>query len=116
VGCLHKRAWDVLILAHPLIYLMGDYHTKANIETIQATKQQSSGCASSDVACLKGAGLVTVSEPEKGTHLNESRVKDLTGRDPIKARRVYYTRKRLSLCLSLNCGSTPTLNQLSGTG
>ncbi|MCE8429074.1 MAG: bifunctional DNA primase/polymerase [Candidatus Methanoperedens sp.] len=76
-------------LTGALIYLMGDYHTKANIETIQATKQQSSGCASSDVACLKGARLVSVSEPEKGTHLNESRVKDLTGRDPIKARRLY---------------------------
>ena len=76
-------------LTGALIYLMGDYHTKANIETIQATKQQSSGCASSDVACLKGARLVTVSEPEKGTHLNESRVKDLTGRDPIKARQLY---------------------------
>lgn len=76
-------------LTGALIYLMGDYHTKANIETIQATKQQSGGGASSDVACLKGARLVTVSEPEKGTHLNESRVKDLTGRDPIKARRLY---------------------------
>jgi P4 family phage/plasmid primase-like protien len=74
-----------------IIYIMGDYHKKINIETIQAiqgTKKDGSA-ASSDVANLKGARLVTVSEPEKGTVLNEQRVKDWTGRDPITARHLY---------------------------
>ncbi len=73
-----------------IIYIMGDYHQKIAVETIQAMKTvQSGGAPSPDVACLKGARLVTVSEPDKGTQLNEKRVKDWTGRDPIRAREMY---------------------------
>jgi len=71
-------------------HVMGEYQVKANIETIQATSNRTTAnAASSDVARLKGARLVTVSEPERGTLLNEQRVKDWTGRDPITARHLY---------------------------
>ncbi len=76
-------------LTGAIIYVLGDYHTKANIESILETSNKNGSSASPDIACLKGARLVTVSEPEKGAKLNESRVKDLTGRDPIKARHLH---------------------------
>lgn len=77
-------------LTGAVIYVMGEYHKKTNVETIQAATHKASGSAPSpDVAVLKGARLVTVSEPEKGTQLNEQRVKDWTGRDPITARHLH---------------------------
>ncbi len=73
-----------------VLHIMGEYQVKANVETIQAASNRTSAnAASSDVARLKGARLVTVSEPEKGTQLNEQRIKDWTGRDPITARFLY---------------------------
>lgn len=69
-----------------LIHNMGDYAVKTNIETIQATKNRNGSAPSPDVIDLKGARLVTCSEPEMNTRLNESRIKDWTGRDPVKAR------------------------------
>ncbi len=76
-------------LTEVLIYIVGDYHKKASAETIQENKNKNGSAASPDVASLKGARLVTVSEPEKGLKLNESRVKDMTGRDTITARHLH---------------------------
>ncbi len=73
-----------------IMYILGEYAVKSNVETIQAASDRTSGSsASSDVARLKGARLVTVSEPAKGTQLNEQRIKDWTGRDHITARHLY---------------------------
>lgn len=73
-----------------IVYIMGDYHKKINVETIQeATTHKDGNAASSDVACLKGIRFVTVSEPEKGMKLDESKIKDWTGRDKITARHLY---------------------------
>jgi len=73
-----------------ILHIMGEYQVKANVETIQAASDRTGGnTASSDVARLKGMRLVTISEPAKGTQLNEQRVKDWTGRDPITARHLY---------------------------
>lgn len=73
-----------------LIYVMGDYHIKINIETLhEASNIKGGNEASSDVAVLQGARLVTVSEPSKGVMLNEQRIKDWTGRDPVTARPLY---------------------------
>src|SRR5450759_1677284 len=45
-----------------LVYIIGDYHTKINVETIQEVGNKRDGnAASSDVACLKGIRFVTVS-------------------------------------------------------
>ncbi len=76
-------------LTDEFVYIMGDYHVKANVETIQENKYKNGSAPSPDVARLKGARLVTVSEPEKGTQLNESKVKDMTGRDTLTARHLH---------------------------
>ncbi len=73
-----------------IMYIMGEYAMKINVETIQdASERTSGGSSSSDVARLKGARLVVVSEPKKATQLNEQRIKDWTGRDHITARHLY---------------------------
>lgn len=76
-------------LTDEIVFIMGDYHQKANVETIQEQAKKNGSSPSPDVACLKGARLVTVSEPGKGIHLNEQRIKDWTGRDVIKARHLH---------------------------
>ena len=76
------------LLVH--IFGLDEYGLKANFETIQeSSKTKDGNAASTDVARLQGARLVVVSEPKKGTVLNEQRVKDWTGRDPITARHLY---------------------------
>lgn len=68
--------------------LMGSYAMNVQSETITSQRQKSAG-ARSDIARLKGARLVTVSESEEGVYLDESLVKQLTGGDLITARFLY---------------------------
>ena len=52
--------------------------------------RRSGGSAiNSDIARLKGARLVTCSEPNEGARLNEGLIKQLTGGDPVTARKLY---------------------------
>lgn len=60
------------------------YHKKTRIDTI--LQRQSTGYINNDVARLRGARAVVVSEIPEGRRINESLVKDLTGGDPILAR------------------------------
>lgn len=66
---------------------LGDYATNAQPQTFLAKAH--SNAISSDLARLKGARLVTVSEPEEGARLDEGLVKQLTGGDRVTARRLY---------------------------
>jgi len=73
-----------------IMYILGDYGLKVNVDTILESKSQKSGnAASGDVARLKGARLVIASEPEFGAELKEGLIKDLTGREKITARHLY---------------------------
>ena len=63
--------------------LLGDYAVTAAMETFTAAKGERH---STDVAMLKGARLVTASETEEGKAWAESRIKQMTGADPITAR------------------------------
>lgn len=65
--------------------IVGDYISNAQMETFQATNKSSSN-ASSDLARLSNARVVTVNETNEGIRLNEGLVKQLTGGDPITAR------------------------------
>ena len=66
---------------------MGDYATNAQPQTFLAKAH--SNAISSDLARLKGARMVTVSEPEEGARLDEGLVKQLTGGDRVTARKLY---------------------------
>ena len=71
------------VLIGTLTGLMGTYATTAPIETFTATN---SDRHPTDLAMLRGARLVTAQETEEGRAWAESRIKALTGGDPITAR------------------------------
>lgn len=67
--------------------MFGNYSTNIQPQTIMV-KQQSGG-ANSDIARLSGARLVTTTEPNEGSRLDEGLVKQLTGGDRVTARFLY---------------------------
>ena len=67
--------------------MMGDYTVNIQPETIMV--KNSPGGANSDIARLKSARLVTTVEPNEGARLNEGLLKQLSGEDPVTARRLY---------------------------
>ena len=63
--------------------ILGDYATVASMDTFTATHTDRHP---TDMAMLRGARLVTAQETEEGRRWAESRIKALTGGDPITAR------------------------------
>lgn len=63
--------------------LMGDYATTAAMDTFTAS---STDRHPTDLAMLQGARLVSASETEEGRAWAESRIKQMTGGEPIRAR------------------------------
>ncbi len=63
--------------------IMGDYHRTAPIEAFTVT---SGDRHPTEIAMLRGARLVTAVETEEGRRWAESRIKALTGGDPVTAR------------------------------
>jgi putative DNA primase/helicase len=63
--------------------ILDDYHRTAPIETFTATNNEQHP---TDLAMLRGARLVTATETEVGRRWAESRIKMMTGGDPISAR------------------------------
>jgi putative DNA primase/helicase len=63
--------------------IMGDYQTTALMETFMASRGDRHP---TELASLLGARLVTAIETEEGRRWAESRIKTLTGGDPISAR------------------------------
>lgn len=63
--------------------IMADYAVTAGMETFTASKHDRH---STELAMLRGARLVTASETEEGRAWAESKIKAITGGDPITAR------------------------------
>jgi putative DNA primase/helicase len=63
--------------------IMGDYHCTAPLDTFTASMQEHHP---TDLAGLRGARLVTVTEVEEGRRWAESKIKQMTGGDEISAR------------------------------
>ena len=68
------------------LHIMGDYGHTAEPETITQKQNSNAGNSSEDIAGLKGARFVNISEPDKGIRLNNALVKRVTGGDSIRAR------------------------------
>ncbi len=71
------------VTINTLTGILGDYATVASIETFTASQ---SDRHPTDLAMLRGARLVTAQETEEGRRWAESRIKAMTGGDPITAR------------------------------
>jgi putative DNA primase/helicase len=63
--------------------LLGDYHTAAGMETFSESHHDRHP---TDLAMLRGARLVTCAETSEGRAWAETRIKQLTGGDPVTAR------------------------------
>ena len=83
--------------------VLGDYATNTPFATLEAKTRPS---IPNDLAALLGRRFVTASESSESSHLNEARLKALTGGDPIAARFLnheFFTFKpALKLWLSVN--------------
>lgn len=67
--------------------LMGDYAMPSPVSTFLSNgNQKGGGEASPDLARLPGARMVTASEPPEGARLDEGKIKEITGGEPIVAR------------------------------
>jgi len=71
------------VFLNTLTKLMGDYAEIASMDTFTASQTDRHPA---DLAKLKGARLVVAQETEEGRRWAESRIKMLTGGDPISAR------------------------------
>lgn len=81
-GANGKGTW-VELVAH----VAGDYAGSIPIESFLDNGSKRRGDqATPDIARLPGVRLLRVSEPEKGSSLNEGLIKMVTGQDPVDAR------------------------------
>ena len=71
------------VTINTLTGIMGGYASVASIDTFTASMNDRHP---TDLAMLRGARLVTAQETEEGRRWAESRIKSLTGGDPITAR------------------------------
>jgi len=67
---------------------LGDYKATVPI-TLIASKRNSIGSTSSEVAQLKGIRYAVMQEPSKGDRINEGIMKEITGGDPLQARALF---------------------------
>lgn len=64
--------------------IMGDYAVTTPFSTF--VKRTGDSGIPNDLAALRGARLVLASEPPDGVHLDEAKIKQITGGDPVSAR------------------------------
>lgn len=85
--CYGEGANGKGVLTNTVSKVFADYATASTFETFAASKAGHDRHPA-ELADLQGARLVTVPETEKGRHWNETRIKEITGGDKIKARRM----------------------------
>jgi len=71
------------VFINTLAGVVGDYHTVSSMDVFLESRTDKHP---TEIAALRGARLVTATETEVGRHWAESRIKALTGGDPISAR------------------------------
>jgi len=71
------------VFLNTLTTVLGDYGHVTPMDMFEASRNERHP---TELACLQGARLVTAQETEEGRRFAESRIKALTGSDPITAR------------------------------
>lgn len=78
------------VLMNVVANILGDYATTTPVETFLHQDRGKSGSGPSpDIARLVGARIVRTSEPEPGSRLSESTIKQYTGGEKMVARRLH---------------------------
>lgn len=73
-----------------LAYVLGSYSASIKAETFLLDHRGAAATGDNSIASIRGARLCLSSEIKAGAHLNEARVKELTGQDTIQARFLYH--------------------------
>ena len=74
-------------LADTIYDLLGSYAKSINVKSLM--NQKGSNASNPEIAELEGARFVLTSEPNEGDVLDESQIKQMTGGDPINAKKLY---------------------------
>lgn len=74
------------VLVDLMARILGNYAATAKIESLIGKNRRSGGDATPDLIPLVGARFVRASEPEEGERLQEAKIKELTGGEPMLAR------------------------------
>lgn len=74
------------VLVDLISRILGDYAATAKIESLIGKNRRSGGDATPDLIPLVGARFVRASEPEEGERLQEAKIKELTGGEPMLVR------------------------------
>jgi putative DNA primase/helicase len=93
-----------------IAYALGDLVGDAQVHSFLASDQRKGSEASPDIAALAGGvRLVKVSEPPKGSQLDEGAIKQYTGGEPITARGLFKELFSFAFqaCLILSCNPLP---------
>lgn len=77
------------VFVETLSDVVGNYAINIQPETIMAKPFSNTSGPNNDIARMKGARLITSSEPDDGMRLSEGLVKQLTGGDKVTARKLY---------------------------
>ncbi|MEL6374600.1 MAG: phage/plasmid primase, P4 family, partial [Pseudomonadota bacterium] len=94
------------VLMNVVAAMLGDYATTTPVETFLHNDRKSGSGPSPDIARLAGARMVRTSEPEPGSRLSESTIKQFTGGELMVARKLHRDffefRPRAKLTMSVN--------------
>lgn len=74
------------VLVDLMARIFGDYSAVAKIESLIGQNRRSGGDATPDLVPLMGARMVRASEPDEGERLQEGKIKEMTGGEPILVR------------------------------
>lgn len=74
------------VLVDLVARIAGNYATTAKIESLVGKNRRSAGDATPELVPLMGARMVRASEPEEGERLQEAKIKELTGGEPLLVR------------------------------
>jgi putative DNA primase/helicase len=90
------------VLLNTLAALFGAYGATADFSTFLVDKHRAGGSATPDLTALIGKRFVSARETDDGARFSASRVKTLTGSDPIAAREL-YGRRVFAFCPAFKC-------------
>lgn len=77
------------VLVELMARMLGDYAATAKIESLTGRNRRGGADATPDLIPLIGARMVRASEPEEGERLQEGKIKELTGGEPILVRALH---------------------------
>ena len=101
-------------LLNSVVHALGDYAAAASPDFLLDKAHTSQG-DKDEVAMMAGKRLVTISEPPEGRRLDESKVKQFTGNDPVTTSRKYgrtFTYEP-EFTLWMMCNALPTVSDTS---